>query len=146
MISARIFVLLLRIRDVALDEGTRRENPDIRKLKSGARSARHRLQSAHSEAPQEAPTVIGLPGPRHAVPVVGETPAACTYQQVTNVVRAPHLWPRQGTEPARIGADRILRTPFAICAPGNCVAARPPCEETIPASARALSFVVFWTA
>ena len=87
---------------IARDEHARREHPDVSKLKPAPRGRRHRLQGAQSKAPQETPTVIGLPGAAHAVPLVGEAPATHANYQVTNVVRAADLWLRQRTEAAEI--------------------------------------------
>ena len=120
--GAHMSVLLPLGRRVGRDEHPRRKHPDVRKLKSGARFLRHCLQGAHSEAPQETPTVIGLSGSNHAVPVVDETAAARTNHQVTNVVRAPHLWLRQWAKSAQVGlCGRRLR-------PANREVA-PPCSS-----------------
>lgn len=125
--GARMSVLWSFGRRIGRDEHPRRKHPDVRKLKSGPRLARHCLQGAHSEAPQEAPTVIGLPGPRHAVPVVGETPATGAYHQVTNVVREAHLWLRQRAESAQIGlCGRHLRPPHREASLAKKQSRRPP--------------------
>ena len=98
-----MWVLLpLGRRRVARDEHARREHPDVSKLKPAARGRRHRLQGAHSKAPQETPTVIGLPGAEHAVPLVGEALATHANHQVTNVERAADLRLRQRSEAAEI--------------------------------------------
>ncbi len=101
--GARMSVLLPSGCGIGRDENSRRKHPDVRKLKSGACFVRHCLQGAHSEAPQETPTVIGFSGPNHTVPVVGETAAARANHQVTHVVRAPHLWLRQRAKSAQVG-------------------------------------------
>lgn len=122
--GARMSVLLPSGRGIGRDEHSRRKHPDVRKLKSGARFVRHCLQGAHSEAPQETPTVIELSGPSHTVPVVGETAAARANHQVTNVVRAPHLWLRQWAKSAQV----------ALC---GCHSRPPNPEATPPCSSLA---------
>lgn len=125
MYGACISVLLQRGCRVALDEDARHKYPDVGKLKSASRFRRQRLQGAHSEAAQETPTVIGLPGPGYAVPVVGETPAVRADHQMTNVMRAadlrvgqraksPQIAPQHPRISKRMGGSHALRVRQAL--------------------------------
>ena len=117
-----MWVLFPLGRCIACDEHSRREHSDVGKLKPAPRLARHRLQGAHSEAPQEATTVIGLSLPTHTVPLVGETPATLANHQVTHVVRVPQLWLWQWTERAQVARrSRHLQLPFRESAPPRSV-------------------------